>query len=674
MSTSYLPLNLAQNPIVVNVDAADPVLITARAGLRYYLELMVPDFYGANTFSQLVEFEQSEIPPEEVAGGVIYRGANFELQDQLDSLLFRNAPVFDQTGIRVCDGLVTPYYVHARITNNDDAVYEHNFPVEFAIKAGIAERDFSVFKSDFFTAYIGVSGKFLTWSEDGKRVQMNQPEFLYWLSNCSPLPSQLALRCEVIYASLNTDPEVFTVTTLSGVTAMTVYCLAVGPSALGLIEKALPVAGYKVWLEDQNGAMLSEVRTFRVDPEFRRNVRIVLFANSLGGFDTICFTGQGEESVKFTRSVSDRYPDYAFEPQYSEQIINGVTGERELAVNTGWLKPYGRTYLQELLLSKELYIVTDRAFLPLVPVTDSFRAAVDDEGPIGRELIFRYANPERNFSSLPKREFITVRPTAWRPKATACLLDNNGRRTGKKGVMLLEKYYLDDNTRVREAPIKPNVPGTEGYIAPDNSLDCQVTPFLSAGISRATTYDRSNCPNGQVGGPAMIVIAAGTYGSELSQADADAKAEADYKRQNTQAYTDINGTCVVAPEIYDWAVPAGKWHYRTGKPSKLDIVFRDTNNYPIWGNSYFLQNQGGANVYPFGSNDLDFPVGGSGHWDIRVYGNAGSSKRVRTYRNAVLVNTSDVTLNQDGYEQVSWLPGGFTFNSGDKLYIRVDDL
>ncbi|SFD46526.1 DUF5977 domain-containing protein [Spirosoma endophyticum] len=675
MTASFLPLNLALNPIVVNVDAADPVAIVGRSGLRYFLQLMVRDYYGANTFSQLIEFEGSESPPESVAGGTIFRGTFFELQDQLESLLYRTAPTFGQTGLSVCDGLVTPYYVKTRIENNDVLLSEDTSTVQYAIKAGVAERDFLAYKDTFFTDFIGKNGRFLTWAEDGKRVQPGQPEFLYWLCNCSPVPAQLNLICEVITSLPDQDRDFFTVSSLTNLTPMTVFSAAVGPDALGLNNRTVPVAAYQVWLEDESGNRLTEVRTYRMDPEFRRNVRFILFANSLGGYDTISLTGQGEEEVKATRTVSDRYSDYSFSPQYAEKVIDAVTGDRQLTVNSGWMSQTARNYLMELVLTKDAYVVTDRAFLPLLPTLETIKQTVDDEGPIGRLLTFRYANPERNFSNLPISPAAgSVRPTGWRPKAMACLLNANGIRTGLMAVTMIEKYYLDTGVRVVNAPIKPNLPGSEGYIPPDYSLACQTTPFLSVAINRPTTVVRSNCPAGQVGGPATIVIPAGTYGSELSLKDANAKAEAEFTRLNTQAYVDVNGTCIIAPELYNVVVPADKWHYRSSTPTKMAVVFRNYDKYPVWGNYINYQAPDNVNTFAFGSNDLNFPATTYGYLNINVYGISGTKKRLMTYKNGVLLTTKNLVMNQDGYQFTDFLPDGFAFGVGDKFYFRLEDI
>lgn len=663
--SNYLPLRLAQNPVVVTVDAADPLIYPERAGLRYYLTLMVPDFYGANTFSPLIEFEQSEIPPQQVAGGTIYRGAWFELQDQLDSLLTRKAPTFGQTGIGVCDGLVTPYYLKARITDNDDDIWTRNYPVDYAIKAGVAERDFAAYKGDFFTEFM--AQQFLTWNADAKLVQPDQPEFLYWVANVTPLAGQLRLQCELTFVDVAKAAEIATVASLDNATPMTVYCLAVGPAAVGAVGHADVVAAYSVWLEDQHGVALTQRRTYRLDPEYRRQTRYLLFANSLGGFDTLCLTGQSDETVKLSRNVSDRYSDYAYAPSYSEQVINSVTGERQLTVNTGWLKPYGLTFLQELLLSKEVYLVTDRAFLPLVPATTDLRAVVDDEDLIGRQLAFTFANPEHNFSNLPRRANIPTRPTAWRPKATTCLLDQNGRRTGKMGVALIEKYYLDDGSRVGEVPIKANVPGTEGYMAPAQSALCAVSPFLSAQVQRTGTFSNQTCPAGQFGGVALVTIPAGEYGSEVSQADADAKAEAAWSRANTQEYANANAPCVAGPQFYTAVVPAGCWHYRSNSPQNFYIYYKGN---PPAGNVFTLPP--GPNVYPVNSNDLDLPLGDlPALWVLDVKAEAGGVGNVKVYVNGLLKQTLRLPYNADNPRPITV---DQVLASGDKVYIEFEHI
>jgi hypothetical protein len=672
---TFLPLKLALNPIVVNVEAADPVTIIDRAGLQYFLKIMVPEFFLSNQFIELVELEGSEVPPEVMSQGTIYAGAYFELQEQIESLLTRRAPEFGITGIQVCEGLVTPFYLEARIEDSGEVVYEKTYPVDYAIKAGIEEDNFAEYKDHFFTKYIGESGRFLTWAANNKRVHPDQPEYLYWLTNRTPLAEHLNLMCRIEYDGH--AAETFTVDTLENVSAMTVYSFPVGFKALGLDLKEFPVLGYRIWLEDEDGVKLTENREYWLDQEYRRNVRFILFANSLGGFDTIYLMGQGEEQLSVSRSLSDRYPDYNFLPSYAETVINSTTGERQLTVSTGWISKFDRSYLQELLLSKEVYYVTERAFLPLLPSFDALRTMVDDEDLIGRNLTFRFINPKRNYSSLPVLTGVLPRATAWRPKAVACLLDGNGKRTGKKAATLLEKYYLDDETRVPTAPIKPNIPGTEGYIPPIVSPDCAVTPYLNIAINRQGTYYKQGCPTGQVGGSALITIAANVYGSEISLADANSKAEAAWQLLNTQAYANANGACVVSPELYAYSVPSSRFHYRASNPSLISIQYGSPTEASM-GNTWGVQGSGGSFVFPQFSNDLNFPISVLHYdfWSLLIKGTKNTQRRIKIYNNGVLKINKLITINGEGFEQTNVFYNGgvsiFTPVSMDKLYISVE--
>ncbi|PMD97666.1 hypothetical protein BWI97_08640 [Siphonobacter sp. BAB-5405] len=671
---SYLPARLALNPIVVNIEAADPVAYPDRSGLRYFCTVMLPGSYLSNQFEELIRLEGAEIPPSKTGSTVLFQGAFFEIQEQLEALLERQAPEFGQRKISVLSNLVTPYYCILSIENNDEEIYSFTQPVQYAIKAGINERDYSAYKDLFFTEFLGKNRRFLTWSPVVKTIHPAQPEFLYFLTNTSPVPQNLRVCYQVRYNDRSEESGCNEA--LMNVYPFAVHCVPVGPVALGLDQKEKIVVSYRVWLTNEKDERISEFREYRLEQEYRRNVRFVIFANSLGGYDTLYLVGKGDENLKVSRFLSDRFNGWEYLPSYSETVINTVTGERELTVATGWLTKEQLRYLEDLLLTKEAYLVTDRAFIPLVPATDSLRGKVDDEDLIGRTLTFRYANDETNFSALPNPSNLPVRATGWRVKAMACLLDGNGKRTGKKAATLLEQYYIDDNSKVPGSSIKANVPGTPGYIPPVESAECETTPFLNNAITRAGTYTRKNCTGGMVGGPATITVSAGLFGSELSQEDAQSKAEAEYARLNTQEYANIRGTCILQPELYDWEVPAGHFHYRASDPTKVALFYIGEGQ--TMGNSWDIQGAGGFYIFPQNTNDLNFPIAGNQFWwRFRTYGTPGSRQTYRVYVNGQLkFERTNSQLNQDGYTHNDFpeilAAGGF--KSGDKLFIQVIDL
>ncbi|WP_205886150.1 DUF5977 domain-containing protein, partial [Escherichia coli] len=56
------------------------------------------------------------------------------------------------------------------------------------------------------------------------------------------------------------------------------------------------------------------------------------------------------------------------------------------------------------------------------------------------------------------------------------------------------------------------------------------------------SFTKNNCPNGGTGSTVTYTVAAGTYSSTVSQADADQKATNDVNT-NGQAYANANGIC-----------------------------------------------------------------------------------------------------------------------------------
>jgi Family of unknown function (DUF5977) len=541
---TYEPLKLCrQNPIVVNIDAA-PLTITVRSGLRYYLELYLPINYQSTTFEKVETLEASEEPPYQIAGAWIVPGAYVEIQQHIDSFLSSTLPSFGQKNISVCESLTVPYYYKSIVKNNGIVISESTSSTFWAYKGGISMNDYADYKDLFFTYFIGNKKRFLTYAKNPKTVLPSSPEFLYFIVNFSPLPSAIHLRIMLKYDDDST--EILTARSFSQITAYTVYGFPVGPVALDLEAMPKIVISYNCWVANQDFEQISEIRTYIIDSDYRRNIKHILFSNSLSVFENITCLGANSEKLSVERTSSERYVGFDYLPSFSEKVISLSTGERQLIVSTGWILKSENEHLSELFLSREIFVMTDRAYLPLLLLNQDIKVNANDDTLIAQTLTFSYTKPEHNYSRLPIAPAVTVQLTGWRMLTLGdCLSDANGIRTGQRAVSFLEKYYLSTNQAVRPQVVKPNIPGTDGYIATTMSGQCTVTPFLNVAIIRQGTHLRSVCPSGFVGATAIITIAAQIYGSEISQADADAKAEAAFARADTQAYADQNGACVI---------------------------------------------------------------------------------------------------------------------------------
>lgn len=541
-------LQMSRNPIVVLVD---PVVLAAgssRVDLRYFLELRIQKAFQSSQFVSLAVQQASEKPIPD--GYTISPGAYFEVQTRIDDQLSATAPVYADKNFSICPNLTRQYYYISSSYNDETLVTTATSTTLWAMRAQMAMRHFSMYKDVFFTQVIGgVLSKFLTWQPNGKLVRTDQPERLYFLTNFTPSPKSLNLRTRVFYS--DNTAETFTSKTVDNVTPMTVYSVPVGYSEMNLQALAKTVSWYEVWLTNESGQQISEVRFYRVDRFAYESVKYIIFQNSLGGYDTLRCVGSASESVSISRQILERFTDYDYLPTASEVLINNVTGQRQITLNVGnWLNSDYREYLEDLAISEEFFIVDGEEFIPLTPNFQGLTTQSNTEWPIERTLSFTYSNGIGGYSKLPKI-IPATRATSWKQWSVSCELDANGLRTGKQIVNELVKYYLDSGENVRPITTKSNVSGTDGYIPPWQTGACLAitTPFLSTLITGPSILKKATCGAGQVGTTWTINMPAGAYGSELSQADAQAKAQAAWLALDTQANADASGNCIPAVNI-----------------------------------------------------------------------------------------------------------------------------
>ncbi|MBO0933934.1 DUF5977 domain-containing protein [Fibrella aquatilis] len=662
----YLPIQLSRNKVLARMDAYGPGTVVNRSTLRYDVDVQLQPWYRAGTFVPASNgpLQGSETPPERRGGALVYPGALFELQDLLDGHLTRTAPRFGQTQISVCEGMTRQFYVDTTVRQDGLPVSAGRLPTQWVLKAGIAERDWSAWQERVFTLPEGLAGRFLTNQPDGKQILPNQPEYLYWLNNCSTSPTRIKVMATVLYSD-STKADCCC-STFDSLATMSVYCVPTGPVALGLAKADRQIVRYAVWLTDEQDQPVSETRLYFVDNRYMPDYRYIVFANSLGGFDTVALVGDSSEKVGYTRLISERPTDPLGLPTYAERVVSQVTGERELTANTALIAPDQRTWLQDLLLSEEIYVVTDRSHLPLLIQNQDYPASDTTELLGGRSLTFRYANRERNATGrLAVAPALPSRPTIWNVFAFSCELDSRGKRTGRKLATLLQLTYQDTGEVVKPTQIRANLPNEEGYLSPISSPDCQQTPFVSAAISRYGTYKRATCGVGYTGVEALIGIAAGAYGSEISQADADAKAEAAWSQLNTQATADATGVCDANPANYAANVPNGQFHVRLTHPR---IVLIYTNASPMQGNQWGSAT--GPFVYPFGTADMNFLAGSTADWRVSLTTTQGGVGTIRVYVNGVLKRSDDRPYNAGPF----MLFDGVPVVSGDRVYIEFEHI
>ncbi|GAB3790190.1 hypothetical protein GCM10028818_59950 [Spirosoma horti] len=678
---TFLPLLFARNRIEHNIEPVDTEL-EDRSGLRYYLDIYIPAYRQSPELERLLKLPGSEKPPQLKGGASIFEGAFFRLDELLNDALERTKPEFAQSNMSVIVSLTMPFELRESIENKGVLIpgSEITRPKQWVIKAGLTEEDFAGWGDAFFDQYLTENRSFLTAQPDGKVIGSTQEEYLYFLANQKPTPASLIRRVEVMFE----DNSIQTLDkgSLTGVSLYQVVCMPVGPKALGLDTLGKRVISYKVWLSNENKQRLSEVRSFRIDPRFRQQERLILFSNSRGGWDTLRLVGEGSETLKTSRTSAEVERPLGAVADFPEIRVVNLVGEREISVSTGWIERNAKQtlrYLDELLLSEELYVVTDKGHFPIELVTNSLLDSSDSADLISRTFTFKRTTPVQNYSSLPVAPLTASRPTGWRGLGIMQLLDANGKRTGRGRPLKLQRYYTDDNLIYKPRSEKPNIQGDPDFIdslyIPGSTPGS--TPYPNKAFSRDLTFTRNNCGNDMVGGTITISIPAGKYGGE-APGDGDALAEAEYKSKNTQAYATANGTCTAAPELYDVAFPADQWHCRAADASRIALHYWGGDpatgilNHlgyfvPDMGNTWNLQGRNLPYVYPVGTNDMNFPPR-SADWRYLCYGPKSGNVNVKIYKNGVIIFNATIGLNIDGYQYQDF---PVQPSAGDKYYFKV---
>lgn len=546
LDANYTDLQLGRSPIIINVDA---VVINPtdadRSNLRYVLEVWVQNGYRATDFVQVAELMAREEPI--LAGATLSQGAFFRIEERLVAELSVETPtVSANSRFQVLSGSTRQYYTIAKRYNGSTPIDSVTSVTAWVVDAGLSTADFRDWGTRFFSDFMGSGRRFLTWQADRKVIGRQQREWLYFLSNFTPLPQALKLwRRQVKYNEPDADdPSGYrvideTVDSIEGVSPFTVYGIDVRVNDL---PDNISTVIY--WLTNENDEIVSERRTYVISDDAVRNEQNLIFENSLGGFDTLRLLGDLTESMSLQRVVSVKWAGWNFAAEFTEREISDVRGIKEILVTTGYLSKVQQKWLSDMALSRKFWLLREKGLIGLEPAFSNYLIGDSRDQASGRLLAFREMSELLSFSNLPNSDVLEA--FAWRMNRTSCGLDGFGRRNGQKVVLDLELYDITTNEVVRPRRVEANVANHPGYIAPflNSICDAASTPFSSAEISRMGTFLRDDCGAGFQGAAAATQVSIAMFGSELSQADADAKAEAAWMAKNTQAYANEFGNCI----------------------------------------------------------------------------------------------------------------------------------
>lgn len=696
---SHLEARYTRNELVEIVDSVD-VENPDRTGLTYHLELSVPDGWQSPTYEIIALLSGHEKPPVDFGGALQYEGWSAYIEEYLDGRVQWPMPNINLPGVEVNTMAVTAYKVKSWAERNGSLVEGslQESGVRYALKGKLGELELAGYP-DFLSKYRDEQMQWLTRKSAAMKTGRNTPEVLSYLVNLEPKPTAINVRVSINY--YDGTNEKFTFHTLTSVVMWTVLNISTGFKALGLagreqqrLENENPedkplnwhrVHNYDVYLTNQDNKIIAAPRKYIVDTDSYKEEAVLLINNTLGGVDTVRFTGTKEQVTTTTAELASRPADSKPSIRSKDLYVVSHSAERKLTINTGLIADRRQLeWLEEVGWAEEIFMIYDqnkngiyRYSLPLNLKKSEFTGS-DAEGLGVRVFEFTPAREAVSTNTLPERVTGTTRPTAWMPQGSFCLVNERGMRTGYLGAGKLKLFYTDVEPYepVKGVSMKDNREGTEGYIPPIQSSSCVAgtAPAYNAPINRLGTYKKQGCANGYTGIEAMISVPGGMFGGNNVE-EANKLAVAEWNRRNTQAAANANPTgCVLAPENYTDVIPLpGKAWFRfntmAAPGSYANHAVDKQQGEEFKGNGWWCWGKSSADVYAQGTNNIQLPVdfGPGNDWRFAIYGRGDGARQYATvYIDGV------AAVSGDGVGDVFTLsvPHG-DIQDGDRVYIKI---
>lgn len=347
------------NPITLPLDAGpdyrdDP---STKPGLTFLVEVWLEEAYGSEEFRQIgTVLEQ----PADRDGRTV-----FQVEELLDAYLDYHLPAVGQAVVSQATPLFRRFYLKYA-ENYGEPVQRDATTVltqNFVLRGGLSR--YEAVTRTYQDTYRPAVRPFLTWQPNDKPVYPDQPEFLYYLVDSAVTEFELRLR--VRYDDNSTQER--TVATQPGVARFEVYCLPAGFQQLGLADtQECHVVGWDLWVSATTGAVQTEVRRYQLDRRPVRQRRYLVYANSLGGMDTVAMVGEGQLDAEVSGEEVERSPVPFPDPLLGDQLVLDRTLRPVLKLAGGvrensaeWLAT-----LQELLLSRRVLLLSGPRWVPVV--------------------------------------------------------------------------------------------------------------------------------------------------------------------------------------------------------------------------------------------------------------------------------------------------------------------
>lgn len=368
-------VDFVQQPLWAVVGSALP-------GGRVELELFAESSHGAEDFALVHTLRK-------VADGA--GAASFRLDALLLSLLRPFVPTPAAYASR-CIGSLVNYFVRTATYDAAGVATYQVGPLRTALRGGLPAEwqatDYFLLRESSFALPPCLSwqptGPGFYAEDQAKPVTRQQPEWLFWLSHVAAPDLRIARAYDM-------GPGTVPIVDYADIPG--------NPPPRGWLRQllAIPLAATRpgftrlmVQVQTQAGVPLSLPAwyTFVAEPP---RARYLLFSNSVGGIDTLRCEGRLEATLEAITEKVERPAVLGAGAPAADRQLADLSASRKLKLTTGWLNPAELAWVQELVLTRELWLLVDGQLRPLDWPKRSLAAYSDEPGLRKLQLDFDYA-------------------------------------------------------------------------------------------------------------------------------------------------------------------------------------------------------------------------------------------------------------------------------------------
>lgn len=331
--------------------------------------------------------------------------AVFELENVLSSFVRAQLPTFHQTTISEC----TSPMCMARLEFSEGygriALYQNvDYYTKFLVlKGGIPYQEYP---SVNYTYPLFASDFWRTWQPKEKKVSQIQPEYLYFYPIYSvfyaPATITAELKGRIIYTDGTFLNVVYATHTFNRYYE---YIIPTGYNQLnvGGFDPSKVVDTWAVFLYSttmfSSPVVISPVQTYKLSSNCAKDREMFfIFENSLGCFDTLRTTTNPEVGIRINVEEFSKENTWRYKTEEGERKVNNISAAKRIKVGTGWVSIEYIKYLQEFLISPQIYHCEydntgsepNGKYLPIVINSQNFALYKNDAQLYALEFEFEY--------------------------------------------------------------------------------------------------------------------------------------------------------------------------------------------------------------------------------------------------------------------------------------------